>query len=213
MRERCIILEEIRKMGDIPLEAALDLIDQLRAGALSSPGSEGEGDPPPWEPPDPEYLGRLISQVAARKDLPEEERRLLMYRVACAGSETDRAREAERPEQGVPASLRAPARGRNTVTGEEVELPLSCEELLLTFPTGGPGLFRALLGDTMYRNLADDGPGDRTADPPGEGMKSDIAGGDEHDAGKQMHGELTIGEWDGTRGKGTPLDHKREKEQ
>ncbi|OPX76421.1 MAG: hypothetical protein A4E39_00023 [Methanoregulaceae archaeon PtaB.Bin152] len=213
-RERCIIVEEIRKMDDILFGAALELIDQILAGALFSPGNEGEGNPPPREPPYPEYLGRLIYQVAARQDLSQEDRRLLIYRIACVGSEADRARVAERPQHGFPASLRAPARGRNTVTGEEVKLPLSREDLLLTFQTGSLEPFRALLGDNMYRNLADDDPGHRTGNPLGEGMKSDIAGGDEYDAGKQMHEELTFEEWewDGTEVKITPLDHKREKE-
>lgn len=213
-RERVLIVEEIGKMDDIPFGAAVELLDQLFSGIIFSAEREPNGNLPPREPPYPEYLGRLIYQVAARQDLPQEERRLLMYRIACVGSEADRARGAGRLERGLLARLRAPARGRNTVTGEEVELPLPLEDLMVTFRTGSLEPLRELLGDDMYRNLADDEPGHRTNDPLGEGMKSDIARGDEYDAGKQMRGELTFEqwEWDGTEVQVTPLNQNREKD-
>ena len=211
-RERCIIVEEIGKMNDIPFGAAVELLDQLFAGVIFSPGNDGHGNPPQREPPYPEYLGRLIYQVAARQELSQEERRLLIYRIAVVASETDRARDAGKP--GFLTRLLTPARGRNTVTGEEVELPLPLEDLLLTFRTGSLEPFRALLGDNMYENLRDDDP---PADPTGlrtDAMKSDIAGGDEYDAGERMREEITFEqwEWDGTEVKVTPLTHKREEE-
>jgi len=66
----------------------------------------------------------------------------------------------------------------------------------------------------MYENLRDDDP---PADPTGlrtDAMKSDIAGGDEYDAGERMREEITFEqwEWDGTEVKITPLTHKREEE-
>ena len=213
-RERCILVEEIGKMDDIPFGAAVELLDQLFSGIIFSAEHEGGGNPPAREPPYPEYLGRLIYQVAARQDLPQEERRLLMYRIASVGSEADRARGSGRPGPGILARLRAPARGRNTVTGEEVELPLPLEDLMVTFRTGSLEPFRALLGDHMYGNLADDDSASCRECSLGAGMKNDIAPGDEYDAGDQMPGELTFEqwEWDGTEVKVTPLDHKREKE-
>jgi len=213
-RERSIIVEEIGKMHDIPFGAAVELLDQLFSGIVFSAGSEQDRDPPQREPPYPEYVGRLIYQVGARQDLPQNERRLLMYRIACAGSEEDRARTAGNPDLGSPAGPRAPARGRNTVTGEEIELPLPLEDLMVTFRTGSLEPFRALLGEHMYRNVADDDP-----DGPIEGsrdaeMKNDIAGGDEYDAGEQMSGGLTFEkwEWDGTEVKVTPLTRNTEKQ-
>lgn len=210
--ERCIIVEEIGKMNDIPFGAAVELLDQLFAGVIFSPGSDGHGNPPQREPPYPEYLGRLIYQVAARQELSQDERRLLIYRIALVASETDRARDTGKP--GFLTRLLTPARGRNTVTGEEVELPLPLEDLLLTFRTGSLEPFRALLGDNMYENLRDDDP---PAGPKGlrtDAMKSDIAGGDEYDAGERMREEITFEqwEWDGTEVKVTPLTHEREEE-
>jgi len=213
-RERCILVEEIGKMDDIPFGAAVELLDQLFSGVIFSAEREGGGNLLAREPPYPEYLGRLISQVAARQDLPQEERRLLMYRIACIGSEADRARGSGKPGPGFLARLRAPARGRNTVTGEEVELPLPLEDLMVTFRTGSLEPFRALLGDNMYGNLADDDPASCREGPLDAGMKNDIARGDEYDAGDQMPGGLTFEqwEWDGTEVKVTPLNHKKEKE-
>lgn len=213
-RERCILVEEIGKMDDIPFGVAVELLDQLFSGIIFSAEREGNGNLPTREPPYPEYLGRLISQVAARQDLPQEERRLLMYRIACVGSEADRARGSGKPGPGFLARLRAPARGRNTVTGEEVELPLPLEDLMVTFRTGSLEPFRALLGDNMYRNLADDDPASHREGAFDAGMKNDIARGDEYDAGDQMREELTFEqwEWDGTEVKVTPLNHKKEKE-
>lgn len=211
-RERCIIVEEIGKMDDIPFGAAVELIDQLFAGTIFSAGINGRGNPPEREPPYPEYLGRLIYQVAARQELSQEERRLLMYRIAFVGSDADRARGAGKP--GFLTRLLTPARGRNTVTGEEVELPLPLEDLLLTFRTGSLEPFRALLGDNMYENLRDDDP---PAGPKGlrtDAMKSDIDERDEYDAGERMREEITFEqwEWDGTEVKITPLTHEREEE-
>jgi len=179
-RERYIIVEEIGKMNDIPFGAAVELVDQLLGGAIFFPAGEEDADTSPKEPPYAEYLGRLIDQVAARQDLPQEDRRLLISRIAFVGSEADRAHIAGKPGRGLLSRLHAPARGRNTVTGEEVELPLSLEDLLVTFRTGSLEPFRALLGDGMYENLSDDNPGDRTRRPRSGEIKSDI------DEGKSM---------------------------
>ena len=213
-RERYIIVEEIGKMNDIPFGAAVELVDQVLGGAIFSMAGEEDADTSPREPPNAEYLGRLIYQVAARQDLPQEDRRLLISKIAYAGSEADRAHTAGEPGQGLLPTLRAPARGRNTVTGEEVELPLPLEDLMVTFRTGSLEPFRALLGDRMYENVGEDDPGDLPRSPHSGEIKSDIDEGEEYDDGEETAGGLTFEkwEWDGTEVKVTPLSNPRKKE-
>ncbi len=210
-RDRCIIVEEIGKMRDIPFGAAVELLDQVLSGAIFS----GGGNEPRREPPYAEYLGRLMYQVAARQDLAQEERRLLMYRIASIGSEEDRARTAPNPVQGFFARLRAPDRGQDTGTGKEEDtLPLP-RDLMVRLINGDKEAFRALLGEDMERNLAFDEPGSSGKDPLRKGMENDIAGGDETGPGKKVRPKLTFEMWtlEGDEVKITPLHSGEDEEE
>ena len=77
-RERFIIIEEIGRMQGLSFGEALELLDRLLGGAIISPGGRAE-------PVDPGHLGCLIRQVGIREDIPHQERRVLIYKLAIAG--------------------------------------------------------------------------------------------------------------------------------
>jgi hypothetical protein len=79
--ERLVLIQEIGRTEGLSFGEALELVERLLGGSIfSSRGTTRR------EPVDTGHLGMLIHRIGTRKDLPDRDRRVLMRKLASAGT-------------------------------------------------------------------------------------------------------------------------------